>query len=257
MLRFCCLGSGSAGNAWVVEARSGLLRSILLIDNGFNGTQLERRLARAGLAVDDLDAVFVTHEHTDHVAGVPALLKRRALPVLATEGTAATLGLAATGWWQPVEAGGQVALDACALLPVGVPHDAAEPVQVVVSDGARRLALVTDLGAPAASVARALDGVHALAIECNHDEELLRSGRYPAFLKARIGSDHGHLSNRQAAELLRAIDRTALGTVVAAHLSRSNNTPDRARAALAEVLGVDAGAVFVAEQDAGLRWCRV
>jgi phosphoribosyl 1,2-cyclic phosphodiesterase len=255
MLRWCVLGSGSEGNALVVEASAGLFTTRVLIDNGFGPRALARRLGRVGLALDDLDAVFVTHEHSDHVGGVAALLRKRRMPLLCSAGTRRAADLAHDGIdWRPMRDGLTVDLGELRITPCAVPHDAAEPLQLVVTDGDRRFGLLTDIGAPTAAVARALDGVHALQIECNHDADLLMHGGYPWFLKQRIGSERGHLSNAQAATLLAMVDRSRLHTVAAAHLSRSNNRPALARAALAPVIGCAAEIVAVADQDLGLDW---
>ncbi len=252
MLRFCCLGSGSEGNATVIEASDGLATTRVLLDNGFNGRQLRLRLARAGLCVEDLDAVVLTHEHSDHVGGVPMLLRQGGLPVYCSAGTARATSLEAA--FTEVVAGESVAIGALRLVPFSVAHDAAEPLQYVFDDGARRLGVLTDVGAPDGDVCSALARVDALLIECNHDVDMLRAGAYPPFLKARILGEFGHLSNAQAAALLDRLDRSRLGLVVAAHLSRRNNLPRLAREALAAVLGCDAGDVQVADQDAGLAW---
>lgn len=258
MLRWSVLGSGSEGNALVIEASSGLFATRVLVDNGFGPRALQARLARIGLTCDDLDAVFVTHEHSDHVAGVAAFLGKRHVPLLCSAGTRRAAGLDdAAIDWRPLRAGQTLDLGELQLHPYAVPHDAAEPLQLVATDGDRRFGLLTDIGAPTREVARALDGVHALQLECNHDVVLLMSGDYPQFLKQRIGGDRGHLSNAQAATLLTMLDRTHLHTVAAAHLSRSNNRPDLARAALAQVLGCAADEIHVAAQDSGLAWVEV
>lgn len=258
MLRWCVLGSGSEGNALVIEASAGLFTTRVLVDNGFGPRALAQRLGRVGLALDDLDAVFVTHEHSDHASGVAALLKKRRIPLLTSAGTRQAADLAHEGIdWRPMRDGITLDLGELRITPFAVPHDAAEPLQLVVTDGDRRFGLLTDIGAPTAAVARALDGVHALQLECNHDAQMLMNGDYPGFLKQRIGGERGHLSNAQAATLLSMVDRSRLRTVAAAHLSRSNNRAPLARAALAPVIGCAAEIVAVADQDLGLDWTEV
>jgi phosphoribosyl 1,2-cyclic phosphodiesterase len=254
VLRFCCLGSGSEGNALVVEASDGGSVTRVLLDDGFSVRQLRLRLQRAGLDLDDVDALVLTHEHSDHVGGAAALLRRRPLPVYCSAGTAraAALGEMATS----IVAGEVVAIGALRLHAFAVAHDAAEPLQYVFGDGDRRLGVLTDIGAAGAAAIAALSGVDALLLECNHDVDLLRASSYPPLLKERILGAQGHLSNAQASELLGDLDRSRLRTVVAGHLSRRNNRPQLARAALAAVLGAGAEEVLVADQDLGLPWQR-
>lgn len=254
MLRFCCLGSGSEGNALVVEAGDGALTTRVLLDNGFNPSQLRRRLARAGLSVSDLDAVVLTHEHSDHAGGLRALLRQAALPVYCSAPTARAAALQDA--FVEVVAGEIVAIGAMAVLPFEVAHDAAGPLQYVFGDGDRRLGVLTDVGEPGEEALHALAGVDALLLECNHDVELLRASAYPPFLKARILGDRGHLSNDQAADFLRMLDRRRLGVLAAAHLSRRNNRPQLAQAALAAVIGGAEEDIHVADQDQGLPWLR-
>jgi len=254
VLRFCCLGSGSEGNSTVVEAGDGVGVTRVLLDNGFNVRQLRGRLARAGLDIDDLDAIVLTHEHSDHVGGVRGLLRQAPLPVYCSAGTARAASLETV--FTEVVAGECVAIGALRLVPYAVSHDAEEPLQYVLGDGNRRLGVLTDVGAPGEDALNALAGVDALLLECNHDVDMLRACAYPPFLKARILGDHGHLSNLQAADLLRRLDRRRLQLVAAAHLSRRNNHPRLAQAALATVVGCADDDVLVADQDNGLPWQR-
>jgi phosphoribosyl 1,2-cyclic phosphodiesterase len=255
VLRFCCLGSGSEGNALVIEALDGLWPTRVLVDNGFNLRQLARRLARAGLSFDALDAIVVTHEHSDHAGGVAVLARKRRIPVFATAGTARAVGLVEHGCdWHPLTDGVTVGIGGLAVRPYAVPHDAAEPVQFVFSDGDVRLGLLTDIGSCTEAVLEALARLDGFILECNHDAGMLRTGPYPHFLKSRIGGHQGHLSNEQAAGLLQRLDRSRLQVVIAAHLSRTNNRPALAQAAIAQVLDCGEADVPVADQDEGLDW---
>lgn len=255
MLRLCSLGSGSGGNSLVVEATDGLTRSRVLIDNGFNLRQLSRRLERAGLDIAALAAVFVTHEHSDHAAGIVRLARRHRVPVYCTTGTAAACNFDSLGIrWTRVEAGVTVEIGALRIVPFAVPHDASEPVQYTFSDGVRRAGLLTDAGECSSEILAALGGLHALMLECNHDVTLLREGLYPPILKARIAGGRGHLSNVQAAEILARSDRSQLAWIAAAHLSAVNNRPELAQMALAAVLDCPIGEIAVADQTAGLAW---
>jgi phosphoribosyl 1,2-cyclic phosphodiesterase len=254
MLRFCCLGSGSSGNAFVVEAADAHSSVRVLIDDGFSPRELERRLTRAGVQIGSLSAILVTHEHSDHAGGVCAFAKRRQLSVYSTHGTATAAGFDRLLRLHRIRAGVELRIGPLRVLPIEVPHDASEPVQFLLSDGDLRLAILTDLGHPAPSVTTALAGLDALVLEFNHDLHLLRQGPYSPSLKARIESDLGHLSNAQSVQFLESIDRSRLTRVVAAHLSRTNNRPQLACAALS-CLGLAAHVQLdVADQVLGLPW---
>jgi phosphoribosyl 1,2-cyclic phosphodiesterase len=257
-VRFASLGSGSEGNGLVVEAG----RSRLLLDCGFSPRETTRRLARIGLAPDDLAGIIVTHEHSDHVGGVFPFARSAGLPVWITHGTLAAMREADSAAGKSVdittihgEAGFTVG--DLRVLPFTVPHDAREPVQYVLSDGARRLGVLTDTGCSTAHVQEVLSGCEGLVLEANHDLDLLWQGDYPQALKARIAGRYGHLDNSTAGQILSGIDRSRLQHVVAAHLSKKNNTPELVRAAFAMALGCEEGWVEVASQEAGFGWRQI
>jgi phosphoribosyl 1,2-cyclic phosphodiesterase len=255
MLRFCSLGSGSSGNATVVEAGSGTSITRLLIDCGFGIRQLDARLARAGLVASDLHAVFVTHEHGDHVGCARALALRHRIPVWTSEGTFQAIGMPDfDGLLNLARDAETLAVRDLQLSPFAVPHDAREPLQLTCTDGARRVGVLTDLGHASSHVLASLAGCHALLLECNHDPDLLAASRYPAFLKQRVGGRHGHLSNAAAAAVLKEVRHTGLRHVVAAHLSRQNNRPELAQEALASVLDCTPDQVGIADPLTGTGW---
>lgn len=251
-MRFCSLGSGSTGNAWLVE--SGDTR--LMVDCGVGPRRLLARLQAVGIEPDSISAVLVTHEHDDHVGAVLPLLRQVDAQAYATWGTirasGAALDLPADRLVE-VAADETVAIGAIGVRPVAVPHDAREPVQYVFDDGRARLAIVTDLGSGTPHLAAACANLDALVLEANHDPGMLAEGPYPDFLKERVGGPYGHLSNGAAATFLSAVAGPRLRHVVAAHLSLKNNTPALARAALAAALGCPASEVQVAS-EAGIGW---
>lgn len=255
MLRFRSLGSGSTGNATLVEATSGGHTSRLLVDCGFGLRRLDARLARAGLAASDLDAVFITHEHGDHIGCVHALSRRERLPVWMSEGTwLATGGHDFEGRLQLARDGADFTVGDLSVHPFTVPHDAREPLQLRCTDGARSLGVLTDLGHVTPYVLAQLAGLDALLLECNHDSEMLAASSYPPFLKLRVGGNYGHLSNAAAAEIARTVHHSGLRHVLAAHLSEQNNRPEIVRRVLAEALGAGEQDMLTATAADGSPW---
>jgi phosphoribosyl 1,2-cyclic phosphodiesterase len=254
-VRFASLGSGSQGNALVVQAG----RTCLMVDCGFSVRETVSRLARAGLEPSDLAGIIVTHEHADHGGGVFPLACRFGIPVWLTYGTLGALRETAGG--ADEECSLELIDPQCAfsvgdlmVQPFTVPHDAREPVQFVVSDGSARLGVLTDAGCSTAHIVSSLSGCDALVLECNYDLEMLTGGPYPPALKARVASRLGHLDNRTSGEILAEVGRSRLRHVIAAHLSQTNNTPQLARAALASALACEPQWVSVATQDEGFAW---
>ncbi|MDO5288177.1 MAG: MBL fold metallo-hydrolase [Pseudomonadota bacterium] len=254
MLRFCCLASGSSGNATLIEATDGLQRTRVLIDCGLGWRQLLQRLAQQQLDIQDIDAVFITHEHGDHVGCAPLLHVRHGIALHTSAGTWQALHQASghlhtpTAPSPPARDGLMLRIGALGLLPFTVPHDAREPLQLRCTDGDRVLGILTDLGHVTPHALRQLAGCHALLLESNHDPALLATSAYPLFLKRRVAGAHGHLSNAQAAQALAHLQHPGLNIVVAAHLSERNNHPDLVRAALSTTLGCAPQEVLLANR---------
>jgi phosphoribosyl 1,2-cyclic phosphodiesterase len=258
MLRFRNLGSGSSGNATVVEARGSLHVHRLMVDCGLGIRQLDQRLQSAGLSADDIDAIFITHEHSDHLGCARAFALRHRIPVWMSHGTHAGARDPDFGdLLHLARDGAAIEIGALQILPFTVPHDAREPLQLRCSDGDRSLGILTDLGHATDHVLTQLAHCQALLLECNHDADMLARGAYPAFLKKRVGGDHGHLSNAAAGDIARALRHPALGTVIAAHLSQQNNRPELAQAALADALDRCPSDIGVADQVRGTDWLAV
>jgi phosphoribosyl 1,2-cyclic phosphodiesterase len=249
-MRFASLGSGSRGNATLVEA--GTTR--IMVDCGFSCRETERRLARLDRTPSDLTALLVTHEHGDHVRGIAVLARKYRLPVWLTRGTHQLLRDVDMPVVHYVDTHAHFAIDDLQVRPFTVPHDAREPCQFTFTDGRHRIGLLTDTGRLTPHIIDCLDGCDALLLECNHDPELLAGGPYPAALKQRVGGLLGHLSNAQAAALLERLDTTRLQHLVAAHLSDTNNRPAFAQTALAAALECTSDWIGVADQETGLDW---
>ncbi len=257
MLRFRSLASGSSGNATLIEGSDGLHRTRVLVDCGLGLRQLIARLAVEGIGPADLDGIFITHEHGDHIGCAPMLVARYGVPLWTSAGTAQYAAFAGLESALNLVRDGQVfAIGALQLHPFTVPHDAREPLQLRCTDGDRVLGLMTDIGHVTGHALAALAGCHALVLESNHDVELLAQSRYPDFLKRRVGGQHGHLSNVQAAAALGALHHDRLNTVVAAHLSERNNRPELVSRAFAAVLGCGEADVLLAERH-GRGWLDV
>lgn len=250
MIRFASLGSGSKGNALLVE--SGATR--VLVDCGFGPREMARRLARLDVAPESITAVLLTHEHADHVGGAARCAARFAWTLHASHGTAVASRHLADVGVRCFDSHAVFAIGDLEIQPFPVPHDAREPTQFVFSDGAHRLGILTDAGTVTPHMVTMLRDCAALVLECNHDAAMLARGSYPPQLKRRIAGGFGHLENTRAAELLRQIGSTRLRHVIAAHLSAENNTPQLATAALANALDCAPDWIGVASQEAGCDW---
>lgn len=218
------LGSGSAGNATVVTDGT----TTVLIDCGFSAADTARRLRGTGVEPSSVAAILVTHEHTDHVRGIEVFCRRHA-PDIVVYATMRTLGARylreVEAPQMEIRAGEVVGVGTLEVLPFHTSHDAAEPVgyRVSASDG-RSIGVATDTGEITPQAREALEGCAVLGIECNHDVRMLENGPYPSFLKRRILSAAGHLSNDAAADALEVLAHDELEAVVAMHRSRTNNT---------------------------------
>lgn len=247
----------------MVEAVEGATTTRVMLDCGFGLREAECRLERTGLAPQDIDALIVTHEHGDHIGGVARFARKHGTPVWMTYGTYVASRLGETA--RAARDGGAFevllidhhapfAVGGIQITPFPVPHDAREPAQFTFSDGDVKLGVLTDLGSVTPHVTTMLSACDGLVLECNHDARMLAGGTYPPSLKTRVGGSYGHLDNDQAATLLAAVKHDGLQHVLAAHLSRQNNTPTLARAALASALGCAPEWIGVAGQEDGFDW---
>ena len=257
MLRFKSLGSGSTGNATLVES-PGLVPFRLLVDCGLGIRQLQMRLGEAGLQLQDVDAVFITHEHSDHIGCTAALSLRHNIPVWMSRGTHAAIGSPDfNGRLRIARDGAAIDLGGIEVMPFSVPHDALEPLQLTCTDGAARLGILTDLGHATTHVLKHLQGCSALLLECNHDTDMLAQSSYPDFLKRRVAGQYGHLSNTAAADIIRSVMNPRLRHVVAAHLSAQNNRADLVQTLLGKTLDCAPDDIMVARPDSGCSWVEI
>ncbi|HUR90822.1 MAG TPA: MBL fold metallo-hydrolase [Ramlibacter sp.] len=255
MIRFKSLGSGSSGNATIVQARDGTQVTHLLVDCGLGVRELHKRLGRAGMLAEQVDAIFITHEHADHIGCVRAFAVRERIPVYMSHGTYVAMGEPDFDGLLHIACDGLAfEIGAMQVRPFTVPHDAREPLQLTCSDGGTRLGVLTDLGRPSDHVMQELAGCATLLLECNHDPVMLETGTYPWPLKRRISGGWGHLANEAAAAIAMALRPSGLKRVVAAHLSEQNNRPDLARAALAPAMACGPHDIVCADGASGCDW---
>ncbi|MRR15619.1 MAG: MBL fold metallo-hydrolase [Deltaproteobacteria bacterium] len=227
-MNIAAIASGSNGNCYYVENDG----EAVLIDAGISARQIAERMARLGLSLSRVRGVFITHEHSDHIRGLDVLTRKYALPVFMTRKTYASYGKvikeSLLNFFSP---GGEVEVGRLSILPFLTSHDAVEPCGLTVFSGGRTVSVMTDLGQGCANAMAHLANADAVFLESNYDEQMLRTGFYPPYLKKRIASDVGHLSNRQAASLALEHASPRLRHVFLSHLSANNNTPALALAA--------------------------
>lgn len=247
-MRVAVLASGSRGNAVVLEHDG----AVLYFDSGLSGREHARRLGQSGLDCGPPSAIFLSHEHSDHLRGVGVLARKFEAPVYTSPGTAdaASNRLGRVPGLVRMPNGDSVELGGLRVSSFSVPHDAADPSGYVIQWSGGRLGIATDLGVAGPLVRSSLLGCSALLLEFNHDLEMLWNGRYPWPLKQRIASATGHLSNDSAAELLASVADAGLKLVVLAHLSEENNRAELASNAAREVL--EDQAVYAGLQDRAL-----
>ncbi|RJQ75570.1 MAG: MBL fold metallo-hydrolase [Desulfobacteraceae bacterium] len=248
-LSVCVLASGSKGNAIYV----GNGRTACLVDVGLSGIEIERRMCAAGLTADQLSAIVVSHEHSDHVRGVGVLSRRYRLPVYISPRTEKAAGsqLGRLHEIRYFEIGRPFEINDLTFHPFSTSHDAEDSAGFTISQNGRKIGIATDLGIATGMVKEHLRTCALLILEANHDPTMLIEGPYPWPLKQRIKSRNGHLSNEDSGNLLAEIRHAGLCHVVLAHLSETNNTPQKALLAIEKALGT-AGRSFdihVACQD--------
>lgn len=231
----CVLASGSSGNCMYVASAT----TAILIDAGISAREFARRIESTGLDQTAIRAVCLTHEHNDHIAGLRVLYKRLGMALYANAGTIEALrrnpemsGLP----WQVFTNGSPFVIGELHVTPFSVPHDAYDPVGFIISDGCDNVGVVTDMGIVTELIRQRLKGCAVLVLEANHEEHLVTDASRPWYLKQRILGRQGHLSNRNAANLIADVAGSSLQTVFLAHLSAECNRPDLAQAVVTEIL---------------------
>ena len=244
------LASGSSGNCILLSSGG----DYLLIDAGISARRIAKALAALDLTPDNLSAILVTHEHSDHITGIATLTKHHAIPVYTAAPTARQLNYRIPfleDLLHPVEAGVPFSIGSLEINAFPTLHDAACPVGYAVTDGIHKAAVVTDLGAVTDEVRNSVHGAQLLVAEANHDVDMLQSGPYPYPLKARILGDHGHLSNNACGALCAQAEAWGCSRVVLAHLSKENNTPQLALDTVTAALGGDMQVTVAPRDNAG------
>ncbi len=249
-MRFASLGSGSKGNAALIQDAT----TTIMVDCGFSVKETEKRLKRLNQAPEDITALFVTHEHGDHIKGVGAFARKYKLPVCMTRGTAKWHGLGDIPALRYIAVDGDTVFGALTITSFTVPHDANEPCQFIISNKKSRFAMLTDVGHCTAHIKTQLKDCDALLLECNHDKTMLLNGLYPASLKHRVGGEYGHLSNEQASELVSEIQHDELKHIIVAHVSDKNNNKKLAIDSLQSVLTKKNIGISVIDQHDGMDW---
>jgi phosphoribosyl 1,2-cyclic phosphodiesterase len=232
-VKISILGSSSSGNCTFI----GTSRVRILLDAGFNPTQTLKRLHAIGESLDNLDAIIISHEHTDHVNGITGLLSKREIPVYIGEKTFAAIDprIMCDGL-EFITAGQPFLLKDLKISPFSIPHDAVDPLGFTLEAEGLKIGHVTDLGYMTELVTQRLRGCDVIVLESNHDLEMLKVGPYPWHLKQRIMGREGHLSNESAARFFSEGFDAQAQYIVLAHLSESNNHPDIARMVAVEAL---------------------
>lgn len=238
-LYIASLNSGSNGNCYYV----GDGESAVLIDAGLSCRETERRMKQLDLNINKVKAVFISHEHADHVTGLPSLTKKYPLPIYITAPTLAAAKLPLNSELiRPFAAHQAIAIAGLQVTAFPKLHDAADPHSFVVSNGQVTIGIFTDIGQPCSHVARYFAQCHAAFLEANYCEDMLSKSHYPTFLKQRISGKHGHLSNAQAIQLFLSHKGPHLSHLLLSHLSKNNNTPQLAETIFKE----KAGAIHIA-----------
>jgi phosphoribosyl 1,2-cyclic phosphodiesterase len=233
-VRVSVLASGSGGNCCVVESG----RTRILVDAGLSAREIERRLESRQMTAESIGGIFLTHEHNDHASGALTFSARWGCPIFTTKGTADALGLDGTLFapFVRVVSGPEGRIGSIGFRALATPHDANESVVYAFEADDARMVIASDLGRAEEMFVQFLREATTLLLEFNHDEDMLRDGPYTWPLKQRISGGWGHLSNRQSAAAVERAAGPKLRRVVATHLSRTNNTPGLALAALGEAL---------------------
>ncbi len=245
---FSVLGSGSKGNCVYIECG----RTAILIDGGFSGKEIASRLRSIGKDIALLDAICVTHEHNDHIAGVGVLSRRGNLPVYANPATftSAEARLGGLAERQEFNTGDQFEIKDLSIRSFRISHDTADPVGYVISSDRLSLGYCTDTGKVTHLMQQRLAGCSGLILEFNHNLQMLKAGPYPPALQQRVRSSQGHLANEDAADFLKNVLHQGLQITVLAHLSETNNTPQLALAAAAKIMNPEGGTqLFTAGQE--------
>ena len=252
-MRFASLGSGSKGNSTIVESDT----ACVMVDCGFGLRNACTRLERIGKSPADLTAIIVTHEHSDHWKGIGALSAKYNIPVYLSAGSLKAKQIqSGEALFNCIDSHRDFYVGDICIKPVPVPHDAREPIQYILSNGKVQLGILTDLGHFTPHVVSSYSKCDALLLECNYDDDMLLDGPYPRFLKDRVSGMFGHLSNRQAADLLLALDLSRLKTLVIGHISAKNNDVSLIKAAIEPLCGEDIVLSF-ADQESGSPWMEI